>query len=247
MFFFFYYVWKNQTNVVSSCCSLLISKARSMLAQASATRASGQTEKKKRKTEWAGLGILSGPCRTIELQQRHCQHSGPLTANTYSFLRMTSLAADIVTHWKNTERDHRAVSSVSKRKKKKSQFPWQQFSSNSPVISVTEDDISWLSLLFSFFTAFLLPGFALTHLLPTELSSVIMAPHISSFLYSPTFIAFDTRIWLRLGRPGQKHNWWDLNAFALEVKCLFLRMPSGVLFNARIKTVGLEGVKWGRV
>lgn len=91
-----------------------------MLAQASATRASGQTEKKKRKTEWAGLGILSGPCRTIELQQRHCQHSGPLTANTYSFLRMTSLAADIVTHWKNTERDHRAVSSVSKRKKKKS-------------------------------------------------------------------------------------------------------------------------------
>lgn len=124
------------------------------------------------KPDWAALRFLSGPCRTIQLQQRHCQHSGPLTANTYSFLRMTYLAVDIVIHWKSTGRPPGCQQC--KKKKKSVSMTTTVFKFSSHFCHR-----GWQTLaIITFFSIFPPPGSTLTHLLPTELSGVITTPNI---------------------------------------------------------------------
>lgn len=137
-------------------------------------------------THRAAFTILSRLLRTIQLERKQGQRSEPLMADNNFFFRMTSLSVAIVIHWKNTKRPPAC-------QQHKNQFPWQRWSLNFQVVSVTEADIRWVIIVSTPTHLYLASAsFSLTFWLPTELSCTITAHiiHLKLCLLLPLIFPF---------------------------------------------------------
>lgn len=164
-----------------SCLHSLYHVRSGLFQNVTLNKARGKHSSNSNKADRAAFRILSGLTRTTGLQQRQCQRSGPLTANTYFSQDDIFIGGYCHPLWKKRKKEKETTRLSAAQK---NLFPWQRLSPNFQVLSVTEADIRWAIITFSPILHLASAAFSLVCLLLSCLVLLLPLSFLSSFVSS---------------------------------------------------------------